>query len=116
MSTYHGSCHCGAVRFEVEAEIGVVMECNCSFCSKTGWLLAPVPVAAFRLLQGEAALGRYRFHKHRIEHLFCTACGMHPFSRPAGEGTRVMINVRCLDDYDLERAAPEIRPFDGRSL
>ena len=116
MTTYHGSCHCGAVRFEMDAEIGSVMECNCTHCGKNGWLLAPVPAERFRLLSGEDALTRYRFHKHRIDHLFCGRCGIHPFSRPAGEVTQYMVNVRCLDDYDLAAQPPRITQFDGRKL
>jgi hypothetical protein len=116
MATYHGSCHCGAVRFEIDADIATVMECNCSHCGKNGWLLAQVPAERFRLLNGEDALARYRFHKQRIDHLFCTTCGIHPFSRPAGQVTLYMVNARCLDDYDLDGEAPEIRQFDGRSL
>src|SRR5262245_51884510 len=35
---YQGSCHCGRVSFEVEGDLGQVMECNCSHCSRKGYL------------------------------------------------------------------------------
>ena len=41
---YKGSCHCGAIQFSFEVELfthGV--RCNCSFCSKRGAMLHPVP-------------------------------------------------------------------------
>ena len=38
--TYHGSCHCGAVTFEVEAEFTEGISCNCSHCKRKGMLLA----------------------------------------------------------------------------
>jgi hypothetical protein len=53
--TYNGGCHCGAVRYEVAAEIGEVMSCNCSRCAKLGWLLTFVPAADFKLIAGEEA-------------------------------------------------------------
>ena len=37
MRIYHGSCHCGTVRFEIESdEITKVTECNCSICRHCG--------------------------------------------------------------------------------
>ena len=38
-----GSCHCGQIRFEVEGTYGDVVECNCSHCSRKGYLLWFVP-------------------------------------------------------------------------
>ena len=32
--TYKGGCHCGRVAFEVEGDLGQIIECNCSHCSK----------------------------------------------------------------------------------
>jgi hypothetical protein len=43
---HHGSCHCGAVRFEVEVDlVKGVGRCNCSICTKagaTGAIVKPV--------------------------------------------------------------------------
>ena len=115
LQTYHGSCHCGRVRFEIDAEIARVTRCNCSICAKKGGLLLRVTPERFRLLAGEEALTRYQFNTRVAQHLFCSACGMHPFSRPRAAPEQYTINVRCLDDYDLDREAPEVAPFDGRN-
>ena len=115
LQTYHGSCHCGRVRFEIDAEIARVTRCNCSICAKKGALLLRVPPERFRLLAGEEALTRYQFNTRVAQHLFCSICGMHPFSRPRAAPEQYTINVRCLDDYDLDREAPEVAPFDGRN-
>ncbi len=113
--TYHGSCHCGRVHFEIDAEITRVTRCNCSICTKKGALLLRVPPERFRLLAGEEALTRYQFNTQVAQHFFCSTCGMHPFSRPRAAPEQYTINVRCLDDYDLEREAPAVAPFDGRN-
>ena len=66
MQTHTGGCHCGKVRYEVRLELGEVLECNCSICSKTGSLLAFVPASQFELNSGADALREYQFGKRRI--------------------------------------------------
>lgn len=48
MITHTGGCHCGRVRFEVQAPAKLdVLECNCSICSKAGYLHLVVPADRF---------------------------------------------------------------------
>jgi hypothetical protein len=116
LRTFTGGCHCGIVRFETTLDLGNVVACNCSICSKKGLMLAFVPAERFALRAGEDQLTEYLFHKKVIHHQFCPACGVEPFARGhAGDGTAmVAVNVRCLDDVDI--AALNARPFDGRSI
>lgn len=113
--TYRGGCHCGRIGFEVEGEIGPVMDCNCSFCRKRGGLLWFVPRDRLRLTTPEAAVATYRFNTRNLAHHFCRDCGIAPFSEGADPAGRAMaaVNVRCLDG--VEPSALEIVPFDGRS-
>jgi hypothetical protein len=114
--TYTGGCHCGKVRYEVDAKIEQVMSCNCSICSKKGYLLAFAPEERFKLVSGAEDLSDYGFGKQVIRHLFCKNCGIGSFGRgvrPDG-AKMVAINVRCLDDVDL--AQIPVKEFDGRSL
>jgi hypothetical protein len=116
MTKHTGSCHCGAVAYEVELDIGPVISCNCSICRRTGALLAFVSEAAFTLQKGQDALHDYQFNNHVIHHLFCRTCGIRSFGRGvAPDGSKmVAINVRCLDGVDLD--ALKIQRFDGASL
>ena len=114
--SHTGSCHCGQVSFEVEGDPQQVMECNCTHCSRKGFLLWFVPRAQFKLLQGADNLTQYKFNKHIIAHQFCKTCGTQPFAygiHPSG-AEMAAINVRCLDDVDLSSLARI--PFDGRSM
>ncbi|MFL6690145.1 MAG: GFA family protein [Alphaproteobacteria bacterium] len=115
-TTYSGGCQCGAVRYEVSAEIGEVMACNCSRCQKLGWLLAFVPANDFHLTAGEDAVSDFQFNKHNIHHLFCKTCGIESFARGKGPGgaEMVAINVRCLDGVDPDTF--KVKKIDGRSL
>jgi hypothetical protein len=110
-----GGCHCGQVRYEVETDLGMVISCNCSICSKKGLLLAFVPAENFLAVSGESALVDYQFNKHVVHHLSCARCGVESFARgQMPDGTpMVAINVRCLDGVDL--SALTLTPFDGRS-
>jgi hypothetical protein len=115
MKKYSGSCHCGAVKFDAEADIQSVMECNCSICGRTGWRLAFVPATRFHLKSGNDELTDYQFGKMHLHHLFCSVCGVRPFSRGAApDGTEtVAVNVRCLEGVDPD--AFEVKHFDGKS-
>ena len=113
---YTGSCHCGAINFEVEGELDSATACNCSMCSRKGSLLWFVPRDRLRLLSPEASMATYTFNKHVIQHRFCPTCGIHPFGEGADRDGNKMaaVNIRCLEGIDLE--AVPVRLFDGRSL
>jgi len=115
VKTYKGSCHCGKVRYEVDMELGKVMQCNCSMCSRAGTLLTFVPAASFRLLSGEDALTDYQFNKHNIHHLFCSTCGIKSFAKGTGPDGNEMraINARCLEGVDPSTL--DVLQHDGRS-
>lgn len=108
-----GGCHCGAVRFEVDVDLGVekVLDCNCSICTKKGILHIIVPPARFKLTQGRDALTTYTFGTHVAKHTFCKTCGMHPFYTPRSHPDHVDVNVRCLDGVDVR--ALRVERFDG---
>jgi hypothetical protein len=116
-TTYQGSCHCGAVRFEATMPPPEkAFACNCSICSRSGWLLAFLDAEAFRVVAGEDALADYQFGKRQIHHLFCRTCGVRPFSRGSdGKGkVGVAVNLRCLQGLDPTKLPVET--FDGASL
>ena len=109
-----GGCHCGAVRFEAEVEPAPeVLDCNCSICSKTGFLHLIVPHDDFRFLSGHDDLTSYRFATGAAEHLFCRHCGIKSFYQPRSHPHAWSVNLRCLDaEHGL---APRIVAFDGRN-
>jgi hypothetical protein len=115
--TYTGGCHCGAVRYEVQADLGNVISCNCSICTKRGSILTFAPADQFKLLKGGDVLKDYLFNKKVIHHVFCPTCGVESFAngtRPGDGAKMVAVNVRCLDGVDLDALKP--KKFDGRSL
>jgi hypothetical protein len=113
MKKYTGGCHCGAVRYEVETDLAKVLECNCSHCSKKGLLLDFVDKDKFKLLQGEENLIDYRFNKKAIRHLFCNVCGVESYAEGV-EFPKAAINVRCLDEIDLQSITRT--PYNGKDF
>jgi hypothetical protein len=99
-----GSCHCGAVRFEVELDMSeVASRCNCSICTKLAMTGRIVKPSAFTLLSGEEGLGAYAWGGKTSQRFFCKHCGIHAFARGHLEqvgGDYVSINVNCLDNID----------------
>src|SRR5262245_35592081 len=115
MQTYHGSCHCGAVRFTIQADLSRLTRCTCSICSKEGLLGCYVPQERFQLLQGQGELTLYQFNTNVAKHFFCKRCGIHAFRNPRSNPDAYAVNARCLDDFDLETAKYEVLLFDGRN-
>ncbi|HEV7335416.1 MAG TPA: GFA family protein [Bosea sp. (in: a-proteobacteria)] len=115
MARYQGSCHCGRVAYEVEADLGQTITCNCSYCQRRGSVLAFTPEQNFTLTKGEDALTEYRFNTQRIQHLFCESCGIESFARgETPDGSQmVAINARCL--AGVEPAELNSTAYDGRS-
>lgn len=113
---HRGSCHCGAIRFSVEADISEAFDCNCSICKRKGHLLHMVPSSKVKIENPSAPISTYTFNKHVILHHFCPKCGVATFGQgkdPSG-GDVYAINVRCLEDFDL--APLTVRHVDGRSF
>jgi len=110
---HKGSCHCGRIAFEVDGDVAQVMECNCSHCSRTGYLLWFVPRQQLKLDSSEANLSTYMFNKHVIKHHFRGVCGCAPFGfgkDPKGQETAA-VNVRCLPN--LDRSMLNFVPYEG---
>ena len=112
--SYEAMCHCGAVTVTVDADPPEeAISCNCSHCRRKGFLLTFVPRGKVEV-DGEEALGEYRFNKKVIAHRFCRTCGAQPFAEgPGPDGPGAMINLRCVADLDLESL--RVIPFDGAS-
>jgi hypothetical protein len=113
LRTHTGGCHCGQVRFEVRGPaILEVLDCNCSMCSKSGYLHYIVAGSRFKLLSGGDVLTQYQFNTGTAKHLFCRVCGIKSFYVPRSHPEGFSINARCLDEGSVERLV--VVPVNGR--
>jgi hypothetical protein len=114
MIRHMGGCHCGKVRFEVRAPAHLqVTECNCSMCSKYGYLHLIVPKSRFNLLSGQEALQTYQFNTGTAKHLFCSVCGVKSFYVPRSHPDGFSVNARCLDEGTT--AGMQVSYTDGKN-
>ena len=106
--TYQGSCHCGAVRFEVDLDLSQpTYRCNCSICRRNRFWAAVALPEAFRLLAGEQDLVEYLFNTRRNQHLFCRHCGVRPFGigNDTPVGRMYGVKIGCLEGIAEEELA-----------
>lgn len=109
-----GSCHCGAVRFDVTLSEGFASarRCTCSICRMRGAVAVTSTPRNFRLLQGEERLSTYRFNSLTAEHHFCSVCGIYTHHKRRSDPEQLGVNVACLEGvspFDFE----EVVVFDG---
>ncbi len=114
MTIHKGGCHCGRIRFEVEAPGDLeVNECNCSICRLTGFLHLIVRKADFKLVSGQDDLSTYQFNTGVARHFFCAVCGVKSFYIPRSNPDGYSVNARCLDPGTV--TSMTIDTFDGRN-
>jgi len=91
----------------------LVHECNCSICSKSGYIHLIVSSNDFHLLCGKDQLSEYRFKTGTARHLFCSRCGIKSFYVPRSNPDGFSVNVNCLDlPAEVVIAVEE---FDGQN-
>ena len=101
-----GSCLCGRVAYEAEAEIGALIHCHCHTCRKAHGAafssIASVPRERFRWVRGEGRLKAYESSPGK-RRWFCGDCGSQILAERAGHA-HVMLRLGCLDTpIEVER-------------
>ncbi len=112
--THTGGCHCGAVRWEIEAPAVLKTHtCNCSICNLTHYQHLIVPKHQFRVVKGDNHLNLYTFGSGIAQHYFCKTCGVKSFYIPRSNPNGVSVHARCIDPATVQ--AVEDEPFDGQN-
>ena len=114
LKTHNGACHCGAVKFEIDAPSQLhAHACNCSICYQSGGDQMIVPTSRFRLLCGEDAITTYTFNTGAAQHTFCKHCGIKAFYTPRSNPDGFSVNLRCLDRTHVKSIV--VDSFDGQN-
>jgi hypothetical protein len=102
METRVGTCHCGAVRFEVDLEEGLsnLRHCNCSLCRRKGAIMASVPVERLRVVAGADKLTLYQWNTRQARHYFCSVCGIYTHHQRRSNPREYGFNVACIEGVD----------------
>ena len=117
MTTFKGSCHCGAVKFEIrnQSQLESIKRCDCSLCRKKGAVMATANLEDLVITQGEDKLSLYQWNTKTAKHYFCSLCGIYTHHQRRVAPNEYGYNVACIEDVDMEvlQNAPMT---DGRSL
>lgn len=129
--TYHGSCHCGKIKFTADIDLSKgTGRCNCTLCTKSRNWSAIIKPEAFKLISGKEDLSDYTKAKpfgfapgetpgvYENHSLFCKHCGVRPFgvgNVPEIGGLYYSVAIATLDDMDFKEAmTAEIKYQNGR--
>ena len=112
-----GTCHCGAVEFEVilPEELQNVVRCNCSLCRRKGAVMGLVLRENIKILRGQDKLKLYQWNTKIAKHYFCRICGIYTHHQRRSVPTECGFNVACLEGVD-PYAFKDLKMVDGASL
>ena len=112
-----GSCHCGAVQFEIVLDDGLqdLRRCNCSLCRRKGVVMAGVPLANLRVTKGAGNLAMYQWNHKIAKHYFCQTCGIYTHHARRSNPNEYGVNVGCIHDIDPNELG-EIPVGDGAAM
>lgn len=114
MAVLKGSCHCGAVAYEINTNIEFGAVCDCSICSRKGAIMAVAEPEDFTLLSGEDHLTLYQFNEHKAKHYFCKTCGIYTHHYRRSDG-RLGFNTGCIEGFDKDSLS-EIKQVPGSTF
>jgi len=113
----NGSCLCGGVAYEVEADLSRIAHCHCRTCRKTHGAafssVTAVPREKFRWTKGAELLGAFESSPGKFRR-FCTKCGSHVMAERVAQPT-VLLRLGCLDTTVGERPQVHIWRSEGAS-
>ncbi|KAF2094537.1 hypothetical protein NA57DRAFT_60571 [Rhizodiscina lignyota] len=111
---YRGSCHCGALQFTAEKK-GTpekVIECNCSYCSRTGFQYgSSLPVGEVKMTSNWDKYIDYQFGEKKYTHRFCSTCGSSIAVLNA-DGKIATVNARMMMADIKPRSLP-VKVYNG---
>jgi hypothetical protein len=114
MEKLTGQCLCGAIAYEIEGEIGTVVNCHCSKCRR--WhgaafrTRAAVASKQFKWVRGEEYLSKYESTAPTIK-TFCSICGSNLISLIKNNPAHIGVPIGGLDQDPGRR--PEMHIFVG---
>ena len=95
-----GSCHCGAVRFEVTEDFSAVRICHCTTCKKisggAGTTNGRARTDTIRVVAGEELIRTYRPDEGSSKS-FCSQCGSNLFGGGWPESESSSVRISAID-------------------
>lgn len=113
MNEYLASCHCGSIKFSLQADIDELVVCDCSLCAKRTAVMVTVQRDMLKVMSGEDALSLYQWNTGKARHYFCSTCGIYAFHQRRTNENVFSVNVSCIQGIDPTKIP--VRHVDGKS-
>ena len=97
---YTVKCHCGSVQLDIETDLSIVKQCNCSICKRKNAKMNILPKESIKLIKGEEFLTLYQFGTNLAKHYFCKKCGIYTHHFRKSDPNGIGVNIGCIDDID----------------
>ncbi len=93
------TCHCGSVELEVTLAEGLrnIRRCDCSLCSRKGYVMASVLLKDIRISKGENILSLYQWGTKVAKHYFCSQCGVYTHHKRRSNPKEFALNIACIE-------------------
>ena len=115
LKTLHkGSCHCGAIEFEVSLPNGLddPRRCDCSMCARRGAIVASSSLEGLKVTKGEDVISLYQFNTMTAKHFFCPNCGIYTHHQRRSNPNQFSFNIACLEGVNVFELG-EVPTHDG---
>ncbi|MCC6919475.1 MAG: GFA family protein [Alphaproteobacteria bacterium] len=108
------SCHCGAVRMEIEAAPAELLDCRCSICRRLGALWSYYAPRQVRITSPEGATFIYKWQDEVLEFHTCRTCGCTTHWAPVDKShDRMGVNARMMAPEIVAAAKLRVSPGPG---
>ena len=97
---YEAKCHCGKVKLNIESDLNIIKQCNCSICKRKNAKMNILPKDAIISISGEENLSTYQFGTNLAKHYFCRNCGIYTHHQRKSDPNGIGVNIGCIDDID----------------
>ena len=96
-----GSCHCGVIKFQVNISLKDLRRCNCSICSRKGFVMGSAPVDVLTIISGKKYLSTYKWNTNVAEHYFCKICGINTHYKRRSNPREYGYNIACIEGFEM---------------
>ena len=96
-----GKCHCGSVKFTINTKIRDLRRCNCSMCSRKGFVMGTALIDQLTITTGEKKLTSYKWNTKIAEHFFCKICGINTHHKRRSDPNQYGYNIGCIEGFEM---------------
>ena len=96
-----GKCHCGSVKFTINTKIRDLRRCNCSMCSRKGFVMGTALIDQLTITSGEKKLTSYKWNTKIAEHFFCKICGINTHHKRRSDPNQYGYNIGCIEGFEM---------------